>query len=148
MIDALSTDALLLHGYQPEWRLLRQQSCNVLLEGTATDTEEVLRRLRPHIREPIVSHQPPATLELPSTETGALIVNDATALNRDEQGRLLAWMDDMGSQTRIISTSPRSLFALVEAGRFDAALYYRLNVMLLRVTSPSQYFDSWREYEP
>jgi DNA-binding NtrC family response regulator len=45
---------------------------------------------------------------------------------------LLAWTGESGWRTRIISTTPRQLFALVASGLFDAALYYRLNVMLLR----------------
>jgi len=38
----------------------------------------------------------------------------------------------------IITTASCALFPLVEAGVFDAALYYRLNVLLLRVSSPFQ----------
>jgi len=136
MIAAPATDALLLDGAHTEWRLLSEQSCNVLIEGTEDATDAVLRQLQPHIREPIASHQPPATLDLPSGEIRALILKNAAALSSYQQRHLLAWMQETGSRTRIISTSPRSLFTLVESGCFDAALYYRLNVLLLRVTPP------------
>jgi Sigma-54 interaction domain len=137
MIGAPATDALLLDSYHTEWRLLSEQSCNVLIEGTVGATDAALHLLQPHIQQPIVWQRPTATLELPPDETRTLILADAAALSRDEQQRLLAWMDDMGSRTRIISTSPHSLFALVDAGCFDASLYYRLNVLLLRVTPVS-----------
>ena len=133
MIPAPATDALFLDVSHPEWRLFSEQPYNVLLEGTVAATDAVLRRLQPHIREPIAWYQPPATLELPRGETRALILKNAAALSSSQQRHLLAWMQETGSRTRIVSTSPRPLFALVEAGCFDAALYYRLNVMLLRV---------------
>jgi hypothetical protein len=133
-----ATDAAVLDGYHTEWQLLTEQSYNVLLEGPAAATDAALRLLQPHIREPIVWHRPPATLDLPSGTPRALILRDAAALSRDEQRRLLAWMGDTGSVTQIVSTSTRPLFPLVAAGLFDAALYYRLNVLLLRVAAPVQ----------
>jgi hypothetical protein len=137
MIGAPAMDALFLDGYHTEWRLLRERSCNVLIEGTVTATDAALHLLQPHIQQPIAWQRLTATLELPPDETRTLILTDAAALSREEQQRLLVWIDDMGSRTRIISTSPRSLFALVDAGCFDAALYYRLNVLLVRVTPVS-----------
>ena len=136
MIAAPATDVLLSAGYHAEWRLLSEQSCNVLIEGTVGATDAALHLLQPHMQPPIAWQKPTATLELPPDQTRTLILADAAALSRDEQQRLLAWIDDMGSRTRIISTSPHSLFALVDAGCFDPALYYRLNVLLLHVTSP------------
>jgi hypothetical protein len=82
-----------------------------------------------------VWHRPPAPLELPSGETRALILRDAAALSGHDQRRLLEWIGG-GSRTQIISTTERPLFALVASGLFDAALYYRLNVMLLRIGAP------------
>jgi hypothetical protein len=138
MNAAPATDARILEGHHIEWQLLRERPCNLLLEGTVTATDAVLRLLQPNIGEPIARHQPPATLDLASGATRALILSDAAALSGDEQRRLLAWMGDAGSRAQIITTASRPLFPLVEAGLFDAALYYRLNVLLLRVTSPFQ----------
>jgi len=136
MSAATTPDVSLLNAYHTEWRFLSEHPCNVLLEGAVNATDVALRLLRPHIREPIAWYQPPATLNLPSGETRALILRDAAALSRDEQRRLLAWMGDTGSRTHIISTSARPLFVLVASGLFDAGLYYRLNVMLLRFVAP------------
>jgi sigma-54-interacting transcriptional regulator len=138
MTTAVVTDAPLLAGFYTEWRLLSEQPSNVLLEGPDPATDAVLRLLERDIREPIVRHRPPATLVLPGRETRALILMDAAVLSRDEQRRLLAWMGDTGSSAQILTTASRPLFALVEAGMFDPVLYYRLNVLLLRITSPFQ----------
>ena len=133
MTPALETDVSPLDPYCAERRIISEHGCNVLLQGTVTATDAALILLRSHIREPIVWHRPPATLDLPSRETGALILSDVSALSRDEQRRLLVWIGDTGLRTQVISSSSRSLFALVTAGLFDGALYYRLNVLLLRV---------------
>lgn len=123
----------LLDSYDTEWRILTERSYNVLLEGAVTATDAVLHLLQPHIGQPIVLHQPHNPLELPGRETGTLILRDAAELSADEQHRLIVWIDETGPRTRIISTTERTLFALVADGRFEAALYYRLNSMLLRV---------------
>lgn len=133
MNTAPATDVRILEGHHLEWQLLRERPCNVLLEGTVTATDAVLHLLRPHIREPIVRHPPLATLDLATVETGALILRDAAALSEADQRRLLAWMSDAGSRAQVITTASCPLFPLVETGGFDAALYYRLNVLLLRV---------------
>ena len=133
MGSATLTDGSLLNSYQREWRIVGEHSCNVLLEGDVTTTDALLRLMHPHLREPIRWHRPPVRLDLPKGQTGTLIVRGAGALSVDEQRRLLMWSRGTGLTTRLISTTPRPLFALVEAGVFDATLYYRLNIMLLRV---------------
>ena len=100
-----ATDAPALESHHTEWRLLTEQPCNVLLEGSVPHTDTFVRLLLPYIREPIVEHRPPTTLNLPTGETGALIVRDAAALSRDEQRRLLAWIGDAGSRAQIITTA-------------------------------------------
>jgi hypothetical protein len=137
MSVASATNVSVLNHYA-EWRLLTERPCNVLVEGSDTATDAFVGGLLPHIRGPIVQHRAPGTLNLPTGEVRALILRDATALSRDEQRRLLAWMSDTGSQTQIITTASCPAFALVEAGVFDAALYYRLNVLLVCVVSPLQ----------
>ncbi len=135
MIAAAATDGTLMNPYQPEWGILRAHRLNVILEGPATATNAVLCLLRPHIREPIRWRQPHRALKLPSGETAVLILRNVTALSADDQTRLLEWIVRTGSQTQIVSTTDRSLFALVTRGLFDEALYYRLNLMLLHIGS-------------
>jgi len=135
MIAAAAIDDTLMNPNEPEWRILRAHRLNVLLEGPAIATTAVLRLLQPHLPEPIRCHQPRRALTLPSVETGALILKDVSALSLDDQRRLLDWIVRTGSQTQIVSTTDRPLFALVTRGLFDEALYYRLNLMLLRIGS-------------
>jgi hypothetical protein len=137
MNSAIATDVSLLDSYQTEWRTLSKHPFNVLLEGTVTATDTVLRLLQPNLGAPIQWHRPNGPLDLPAGRTRTLILRDAAALSGDDQGRLLEWSRDTGSGTQIISTTARPLFALVAAGSFDAALYYRLNIMLLRVGAAS-----------
>ncbi len=129
---AAATDSGLLESHHAEWRFLSERRCNVLLEGTVDAIDAVLHLLQPRIDQPIAWHQPPAALQLPGGEAGTLILRDTAALNRDEQRTLLAWMNE-GGGTQVVATSACTLFTLVEAGLFDAALYYRLNVVLLRI---------------
>jgi len=112
---------------------LREHRCNVLVEGDGARTGAVLRLLLPCTREAVVWHKPSAPLELPGRETGTFILTNAASLSASDQARLLDWFGDTGWRTQIISTAETPLFTLVEGGLFDPALYYCLNVMLLRV---------------
>lgn len=135
MIAAAVTDVSPMAPYEAEWRILRAYRHNVLLEGPAGTTNAALRLLEPHMREPMRWHRPQGPLTLPDGDTGALILGNVAALSADDQTRLLEWLIDAGSRTQIVSMTERPLFALVTRGLFDAALYYRLNVILLRVGS-------------
>jgi len=135
MIAAAAIDDTLMNPYEPEWRILRAHRLNVLLEGPAIATNAVLGLLQPHLPEPIRWRQPQRALTLPSVETRALILKDVSSLSVDDQTRLLDWIVRTGLRTQIVSTTDRSLFALVTRGLFDEALYYRLNVMLLPLGS-------------
>jgi len=132
-LTAATLSDALENTYQTELRLLRAHSLNVLLEGTAAATDNMLHLVRPHIRAPLVWHPRQAPLELPTSETAGLILRDVSALTDDEQTRLLLWLGGPGARTHVVSTTEYSLFTLVMHGLFDAALYYRLNVLLLRI---------------
>lgn len=132
------TDRSVLAGHYAEWEGLTQLACNVLIEGDVTATDAVVRLLLPHVREPVVDLRAPGVLNLPVGETRSLIVRNVAALSMEEQRRLLTWMCDAGANAQVITTAASPVFTLVEAGVFDVALYYRLNVLLLRVTLPVQ----------
>ncbi len=103
----------------------------MLIEGPVAETHALLLLLQPHICKPILWKRPHARLELPGRDAGALILEDVSTLTTEDQTRLLAQFDS-GNRTQIVSTSEHPLFTLVARGLFDAALYYRLNVVLLR----------------
>jgi hypothetical protein len=129
------TDVSLLDSHQAEWRVLRTHWHNVLIEGSPAASDAVLHLLRPHIRAPIVSIGPHDSFKVPSGETRSLFLRAPDALSRDDQARLLEWLEGDCSGTQIISTTEAPLFSLVREGCFDAALYYRLNAILIRVGS-------------
>jgi sigma54-dependent transcription regulator len=104
----------------------------VLLEGPAASTDAVLRLLAPHLRGPVMWKTRGVPFDVPAGDIGALILQDVDGLSAHEQSRLLTWIDAR-PDAQIISTTAYRLFGLVARGRFDAALYYRLNVILLNV---------------
>ena len=121
-----------LKQYRPEWASLCTHRHNVLIEGPIVETHTMLRSLQPHMGKPILWKRPYARLELSGRQVGGLILEDVSTLSREEQVRLLAHFD-AGIRTQVVSTSQRPLYRLVAHGLFDATLYYRLNVVLLRI---------------
>jgi DNA-binding NtrC family response regulator len=71
---------------------------------------------------------------------GHLVVRSVSALDRDQQQALLAWLDAPGNRMQVISTTTDPLYPLVSRGAFLANLYYRLNVLLLDV-APSDHIS-------
>ena len=116
---------------QPEWASLCAHRHNVLIEGPVAETHALLLLLQPHIGQPVLWRRPHARLEFSGRDAGALILEDVSTLTTEDQTRLLAQVD-AGPRRQIVSTSEHPLFALVARGLFHAALYYRLNVVLLR----------------
>jgi hypothetical protein len=119
----------------PEWRSVCQRHHCMLLEGPEGVTETVLSLLKPHLRTPVVWTGSQSPLEFPSGPCGALVLPDVKALGRQEQLRLLAWLNTPRDRTQVVSTTAHPLFPWVERGHFDEALHYRLNVIRLCVDS-------------
>jgi hypothetical protein len=123
----------LLDSYQTELGILRAPPANVLIEGPSAATDDVLLVMQPHLREPLVSNLSHGPLHLPDGAATPVILRNVAALTVDDQARLLAWLEREGFGAQVVSTTERPLFGLVTQGLFDAALYYRLNVLLLRI---------------
>jgi hypothetical protein len=119
----------------PEWRSVCNRHHCMLIEGPESVTETVLALLKPHLLTPVVWTGSQSPLEFPAGSCGALVLRDVTALGRREQLRLLAWLNAPRDRTQVVSTTPHPLFPWVVRGHFDEALYYRLNVIRLRVDS-------------
>ena len=64
-----------------------------------------------------------------------MILREISTLTPSEQSQLLDRLNAAPGHTQLVSTSSEPLFAHVEAGRFAEALYYKLNVVLMRVGS-------------
>lgn len=107
---------------------------NILIEGPETSTAPILRVLASDLRAPLMWLRAGIPFEAPGADVGALILQDVDGLSTEDQSRLHGWIDAR-PLTKIVSTTTHRLFALVECGRFDVDLYYRMNVILLRIDS-------------
>jgi transcriptional regulator of acetoin/glycerol metabolism len=72
-------------------------------------------------------------LSLPVESCGTLILQEGDRLGESDQADLLRWLSDSGRSVQVLTTSPRPLLPLVEAGSFLDSLYYRLNQVLIAV---------------
>jgi len=116
--------------------LMGQQRANLLLTGTDALVQDALARVRPHLRGPVQTWNPPAPLQLPpTTQSGTLILRGVEALSDVDQYRLLKWLDLATGRTQVISTTTSGLLGLVEEGTFHPTLYYRLNVACVDLTA-------------
>lgn len=116
-----------------ECESLREHSHNVLLEGPIALTDAALRLIVGSGEQ--IAWAGSETLGRINTAGQTLILRNVESLGGGDQRRLLEWLGAVPSPPRIISTSERPLFAHVAGGSFEATLYYRLNVILLRLGS-------------
>lgn len=118
----------------PEWHSVSTWQRNAIFEGPEHQTERLLLRLQPYLRTPAIWKRASMPLELPTRGCGALVLRNVSALDRHEQAALLKWLD--AERKQVVSTTDQALFPLVARGLFDEALYYRLNVLLMRIDAP------------
>lgn len=75
-------------------------------------------------------------LRLPptSSQSRTVVLREVDALKNEEQLRLLDWVDSASTRIQVVSTASAPLLRRVEAGAFDARLYYRLNIVYIDLT--------------
>ena len=56
--------------------------------------------LAPYLREPVTWNPRGTPLALPADDCGALVLQNVTELDREDQARLLAWLNDANHQTQ------------------------------------------------
>jgi hypothetical protein len=120
----------------PEWTRVLSAHANVLLEGQPDHTDAAVLYLLPYLRGPIVYRKPGEALTLPGECT--VILRDVDTLCKTEQTRLHEWLDQKPDSVQTIATAQSRLFSLVQEGSFESDLYYRLNVILLRLDEESE----------
>jgi hypothetical protein len=101
----------------------------VLVEAGPAVAGEILEVLRPYLRSPIEEYRPGVGVPVPHPGEGTLILLGVDSLDGGQQAQLLQWLDERRGRVQIVSISAEPLFPLVEAGTFDASLYYRLNIV-------------------
>jgi DNA-binding NtrC family response regulator len=70
---------------------------------------------------------------LEAAEGGTLFLDEIGELPLAVQGRLLTVLQDHSANIRLIAATQRDLESLIENGQFRQDLYYRLNVVSLRI---------------
>ena len=119
-----------------EFHTIRTMHCNALLEGRADAMVAFVALFAPDLRKPIAWMRPGA-LEFEPGCTGTVVLEAVSELDRGEQSKMFRWLDETGKRVQTICMTTTPLFPLVVRGRFNEALYYRLNSVLLRVrTNP------------
>jgi hypothetical protein len=116
------------------WRARLQTRANVLVTGPGEALSSFIEAALSEMREPIVSAEGSSPLFL---DGRTLILTGIDALDASGQRRLTQWMNEpRNAHTQVISLTSVSLFGLVQASRFDADLYYRLNTIHLKIQDP------------
>ena len=115
-----------------EWRRVITAGANVLLEGERGRTDAAILHLLPHLRTPIFYRRIGEDLSLRKGEC-TVILRDVDRLCGSEQRELYEWLGRKPASVQTVSTAESRLFSLVQGGRFESDLYYRLNVILLRL---------------
>jgi len=115
------------------WPALLKTYSNLLIAGSQPATDAFLRAATPLLRLPVHCIVCEEGLTI-SPVARTLILRNVDILTSDEQQALARWLDDEPRpRTQIISQTSAPLYALVQAGAFQEALYYRLNVIYLQV---------------
>jgi hypothetical protein len=105
-----------------------RRHANALIIGDQFAVRRVLDTVWPSLAKP-VQWVDGTRLALPVVESGGgtLVLDAGDRLSERDQASFLGWLNDNGRSVRVLTTSPRPLFPLVEAGLFFDVLYYRLN---------------------
>lgn len=120
-----------------DWSRVIAAGANVLLEGERHQTDVAILHLLPHLRAPIYFRRPGDELTLLNECT--VILRDVDTLRDSEQRRLYDWLLRKPDSVQTVSTTESPLFSLVQDGHFGSDLYYRLNVILLRLDLASDH---------
>jgi transcriptional regulator of acetoin/glycerol metabolism len=115
-------------GLDPvDWDLIVTARHNVLFYGAADATTALLSTLRPHFPGPI--HKWSADAEPSGRPCGTLILDSVATFSREQQWSLLKWLGTANRPVKVVSTTDRPLFELVQRGEFLTDLYYYLNTV-------------------
>ena len=115
-----------------EWRVFTATKANTLMLGEPLAVTRILNAAWLTLSRPVFWCDGPR-LTLPTGQAGTFVLWRLDALDAEDQGQLLEWLDRRGP-ARVLARAPRSVFPLVQQGQFLAALYYRLNTLILQTS--------------
>jgi hypothetical protein len=120
-----------------EWTALRTVPVNALLVGPVHLTAAAMAGIDKSVRQPVVWWAPDQAHDVPEVTAGTLVIRDVDRLDDWQQEHLSRWMGEHGPRVQVLALARASLFAQVVDGRFSAALYYRMNTVMLEVRAPA-----------
>jgi hypothetical protein len=126
-------------------RVLRSQNHrpNLMILNQQASLGSVLQQLSAVCQAPLWICQLPGALELPTANKGTLVLGNIDQLMIGQQIRLFDWLARKDNEVQIVSITPASMTQLIEEGRFLEGLFFRLNTVVIRATSPGDYDPSW-----
>ena len=116
-----------------EWTILRTLPVNGLLIGALHLTAAAMARIDKTVRAPVVWWAPEQVVDVPDLTTGTLVIRDVDRLDEQQQDRLGKWICAHCPRVQVLALARTPLFARVTDGRFSAALYSRLNTVVVEV---------------
>jgi two-component system C4-dicarboxylate transport response regulator DctD len=128
-------------------RSVARMNTEVLVTGPpgagVSKVAEVIHLMTPNASGPFVK-RPATSLDVPAlddslaaAQTGSLFLDEIAALPDAAQYSLLERLESGGS-ARVIAGTTADLAAAAQEGRFNAELYYRLDVMPVRIPALSE----------
>jgi hypothetical protein len=118
---------------QSEWTILRTSPVNGLLVGSPDLTAAAVAEMGKSLRQPLMWWSPDQGIDLPNLTTGTLAIRDVDDLDARQQEQLVRWIALHAPGVRVLALAREPLFESVTHGRFSAALYYRLNTVVVEV---------------
>ena len=76
---------------------------------------------------------PDQAVDVPDLTSGTLVIRDVDRLDARQQERLAQWIGAHCPRVQVLALARAPLFAQVADGRFSAALYYRMNTVVVEV---------------
>ena len=117
--------------------LARSLKANLLVVGTERLVLSLVSSLVADVNPDFMIQCRDGLLRLPPrpSQSGIVVLRDVDALEKVEQLRFLNWVDSASKRLQVVSTASAPLLRLVEARKFDATLYYRLNMVYIDLTA-------------
>jgi hypothetical protein len=122
---------------QSEWTILRTSPVNGLLVGSPDFTAAAVAEMEQSLRQPLVWWSPDQGVDLPDLTAGTLVIRDVDDLDARQQEQLTRWIALHALRVQVLALAREPLFESVAGGRFSAALYYRMNTVVVEVRAAS-----------